>query len=247
MKSLSLLRVIINYQAIISIWRDFNTLAVNSNGDNCIMIENGICMPHSYNKRHMPSMPISIEVAISILTLTEVDDKLATVEFLGYVLLVWQDPRLLKISNNITDRTSMLDNNWILLSEEWTNKIWQPDLFITGMKDLKHTKWKSNNGNAWSVSLISIFLRPLSCIILSKIKNPSQRIKCLTMFFFIKVLIKILRSTMGTKHYWRWYIGVKLTPTIASQILLWNAVLELSFGCSGMAEFCVRHKNEITI
>ena len=148
MKSLSLLRVIVNYQAIFSIWSDFDTLAMNNNGDNCIMIENGICMPHNYNKRQMPSMPIPIEVAISILTLTEVDDQLATVEFLGYIMLVWQDPRLLKIGGNFTDRTSLVENNWILLNEEWSNKIWQPDIFIIGMKDLKLTKWKSNNGNA---------------------------------------------------------------------------------------------------
>ena len=148
MKINSLLRVVINYLAIVSIWSYFDTLAMNSNGDNCKMFENGICMPHNYNKRQMPSMPISIDVAISILTLTEVDDKLATVEFLGYIMLAWQDPRLLKIGGNLTDRTSLVENNWILLNEEWSNKIWQPDIFIIGMKTLKLTKWKSNNGNA---------------------------------------------------------------------------------------------------
>ena len=149
MKSNSLLRVIINYQAIINIWSDCDALAVNSNGDNCILIENGICMPHNYNKHQIPSMPISIDVTISILTLTEVEDKLATVEFLSNILLAWQDPWLLKINDNITDRSSLLDSDWILLSEQWSNEIWQPDIFIAGIKDLKLIKWY-NNGNVVS-------------------------------------------------------------------------------------------------
>ena len=93
-------------------------------------------------------MPITIEVSISILTLTEIDDKLATVEFLSYVILAWQDPRLMKVSDdNIIDQVTMLDNSWVLLSEEWANEIWQPDLYITNLKELKLAKFKSNTGN----------------------------------------------------------------------------------------------------
>ena len=153
MRRNSLLRIIISYQAVISICSDFDALAVNINGNraNCILIENGICMPYDYNKQQMPSMPISIEVTITILTLTEVDDKLGTVEFLGDIMLAWQDPRLCKISGRITDQT-LLDNGWIELSEQWLNNIWQPDIFISGMKDLKLTKWKSNNSNALNIN-----------------------------------------------------------------------------------------------
>ena len=105
-------------------------------------------MPNSYNKQKIPSMPITIEVSISILTLTEIDDKLATVEFLSYVILAWQDPRLMKVSDdNIIDQVTMLDNSWVLLSEEWANEIWQPDLYITNLKKLKLAKFKSNTGN----------------------------------------------------------------------------------------------------
>ena len=148
MKTPIFLTAIISQIAIISILQDVTALEVNNYAENCKKFQNGICMPNSYNKQKIPSMPITIEVSISILTLTEIDDKLATVEFLSYVILAWQDPRLMKVSDdNIIDQVTMLDNSWVLLSEEWANEIWQPDLYITNLKKLKLAKFKSNTGN----------------------------------------------------------------------------------------------------
>ena len=148
MKTPIFLTAIISQIAIISILQDVTALEVNNYAENCKKFQNGICMPNSYNKQKIPSMPITIEVSISILTLTEIDDKLATVEFLSYVILAWQDPRLMKVSDdNIIDQVTMLDNSWVLLSEEWANEIWQPDLYITNLKELTLAKFKSNTGN----------------------------------------------------------------------------------------------------
>ena len=157
----SMLKATVSCHAIISTLLKINALEVSNEVEKCMKIENGICMPNDYDKRQLPSMPITIKVSITILTLTEIDDKLATVEFLSYVILEWQDPRLLKIfGQNIIDRTTLLDNNIITLSAEWANDIWQPDLFITGLKDLKQAKYKSNTGKDEGLNFI---LSPKSC------------------------------------------------------------------------------------
>ena len=95
----SILKKTVSCHAIISTLLTINAFEVTNDVKNCMKIENGICMPNNYNKQQMPSMPITIKVSISILTLTEIDDKLATVEFLSYIILVWQDPRLLRIND----------------------------------------------------------------------------------------------------------------------------------------------------
>ena len=141
----SILKKTVSCHAIISTLLTINAFEVTNDVKNCMKIENGICMPYNYNKRQMPSMPITIKVSISILTLTEIDDKLATVEFLSYVILVWQDPRLLRINDGIIDRTTLLDNDLITLGEEWANELWQPDLFVAGLKDLKQAKYRNIN------------------------------------------------------------------------------------------------------
>ena len=157
MKSQILLKAIVSWQVIFSILHDVTTFEVSNNAENCKKLQNGICMLHSYDKQQIPSMPITIKVSISILTLTEIDDKLATVEFLSYVILTWQDPRLLKISDdNIIDQVTLLDNNWVLLGEEWANKIWQPDLYITGLKELKLAKFKSSAGMKVFYSILKV-------------------------------------------------------------------------------------------
>ena len=152
-----MLKATVSCHAIISTLLKINALEVSNEVEKCMKIENGICMANDYDKRQMPSMPITIKVSITILTLTEIDDKLATVEFLSYVFLERQDPRLLKIcGENIIDRTTLLDNNMITLSAEWANEIWQPDLFITGLKDLKQAKYKSNTGKDERLDFTSI-------------------------------------------------------------------------------------------
>ena len=134
---------------IIGVLQVANAQEGNNIAIECIKIQNGICMPKGYNKQQIPSMPITVKVMINIITLTEIDDKLATVDILTYIKLAWKDPGLLKLPDTvsgITDCISLLGSKWILLSKDWLEKIWQPDVFIYGMKGVELPKWTTGTG-----------------------------------------------------------------------------------------------------
>ena len=94
----------------------------------------------------------------------------------------------------------MLDNSWVLLGEEWANEIWQPDLYITNLKELKLAKFKSNTGNY----ILNFILKVLqSFSLLDKLEFDYN-----------------FCSTMGAQHNWKHPSEGQLASTNENQILL---------------------------
>ena len=99
----------------------------------------GNCLPGNYNKHKLPLRPIIIDTKIKIKQLTEILDKQGTVELLAVFDMTWND-------NQIVIEPGLSDPEWHY--EEWHEKIWQPDLYFYGMKDIdvhgfQHLKYMS--------------------------------------------------------------------------------------------------------
>ena len=111
----------------------FTKMLMTSLPNDCKIRSNGVCLPLGYDKHQIPSIPITIHVSIDVLSITNVDDRLAVVDLLAYLSLKWEDSRLLRgYDHEIADTTG--DPEWILLNKEWLKELWFPDLFIYGMK-----------------------------------------------------------------------------------------------------------------
>ena len=85
-----------------------------------------------------PSAPMDVQVSIKLDEITKVDDVLDTVHMVAYINVGWADNRLAKSGNKnetIEDNGSIEKVDFV--SQEWQDKLWLPDLGISGLQDLK--------------------------------------------------------------------------------------------------------------
>ena len=96
----------------------------STEGNNTVCSTTGICVPKNYNKRTFPSVPVGIDVSIHVTQVTNVDDNLGTVDFMGYFDFKW-------IDNRVTLRKSDP-----VLHKEHYDMLWFPDIYLFEMKDI---------------------------------------------------------------------------------------------------------------
>ena len=104
--------------------------------DSCVHVTRGICLPHGYDKSQSPKLPISIKTELEVTKITDINDRLSTIQILMYLTIDWVDDRITYTQTNFSDTS----NNWgkeIQLDSYWTQHLWFPDLFVYRMKHLK--------------------------------------------------------------------------------------------------------------
>ena len=108
----------------------------------CIIRSAQFCLPCNYDMDQKPQDTktkgaIMVKVKFMVEQITEVNDKKFTVDILTYMSLYWQDPKLVFIGRNSSSLQTPED---IPLSYAWSDKLWQPDVFVEKMKGVRLTK-----------------------------------------------------------------------------------------------------------
>ena len=62
--------------------------------DNFTCFDDRICLSENYDINKIPSKPINIDVTISIVQITEIDDVKATVDVKAWITYEWEDIRV---------------------------------------------------------------------------------------------------------------------------------------------------------
>ena len=82
----------------------------------------------------IPSKPISIDVDIQPVQITEVDDVRNTITFTTWIGLAWKDNRL------STKQTQLYQE----IDEKWNDYVWSPEIWILGLGDIKVFETRKN-------------------------------------------------------------------------------------------------------
>ena len=82
---------------------------------------------------------MDVQVSIKLDEITKVDDVLDTVHMVAYINVGWADNRLIKSGKNETTESQYSGSMEVVdfVSREWQDKLWLPDLCISGLRDLK--------------------------------------------------------------------------------------------------------------
>ena len=91
------------------------------------------CLPKDYNKATLPpagpkGYPLEIKLNYHVTQVTKVDDKEYQLHLLLYLMVIWNESRLLYLGNSTEYPPSMVP-----LSFEWMEKLWIPDIFVYNM------------------------------------------------------------------------------------------------------------------
>ena len=112
----------------------------------CIIRSAEFCLPCNYDMDQKPKDTktqgaIIVKVKFMVEQITQVNDKKFTLDILTYMSLYWEDPKLLFIGKNSSSLRTPED---IPLSYAWSDKLWQPDVFVEKMKDLTVIIYSNN-------------------------------------------------------------------------------------------------------
>ena len=129
----------------------FTTLIGEKTDTECT--KNGVCLPRGYERREMPTISLHVNVEITWLQVTEVDDLLSTVDILVYLSFFWEDKRITLLNHTEPQRSGHLGDgsgvrhgeDWYLLYDEWYEKLWLPDVYIYGLKKVKFQEYRDPN------------------------------------------------------------------------------------------------------
>ena len=110
----------------------------------CAFETEGLCLPIDYSRMNRPSVPVSVNANIRIGQISEVNDNSDTVDFLAWVTLFWNDNRLIMKDKTVWRE---LEDFWFEheFSHEWHDRLWLPDLYIVGLKDMKINRFPHQN------------------------------------------------------------------------------------------------------
>ena len=109
--------------------------SIHQNGtDNCIVFSGNDCLGKHKELMEIPSKPISIDVDIQPVQITEVDDVRNTITFTTWIGLAWKDNRL------STKQTQLYQE----IDEKWNDYIWSPEIWILGLGDIKVFETRKN-------------------------------------------------------------------------------------------------------
>ena len=128
-------------------------------GNDTMCSTTGICVPKNYNKRTFPSVPVGIDVSIHVTQVTNVDDNLGTVDFMGYFDFKW-------IDNRVTLRKSDP-----VLHEEHYNRLWFPDIYLFEMKDIDMPNFKTPHMSNYIGKYLTYLFNQLKLNIHDSLKN----------------------------------------------------------------------------
>ena len=106
----------------------------------CSVLSNGICLPHSYNKLKEPQDFLEVKVKVQVEQISEIDDYLATADLFAWLTLSWPENRLM-IANQSDQLPSGDHPDYFHLEEEWLYRLWLPDIYIMSLKELRRSKF----------------------------------------------------------------------------------------------------------
>ena len=93
--------------------------------NNCIVFSGNDCLRKHKELMEIPSKPMSIDVDIQPVQITEVDDVRNTITFTTCIGLAWKE-----IACWQTQLYQEID-------EKWNDYIWSPEIWILGLGDIK--------------------------------------------------------------------------------------------------------------
>ena len=132
----------------------------SSEGNNTVCTTTGICVTKNYNKRTFPSVPVGIDVSIHITQVTDVDDNLGTVDFIGYFDFKWID-----------NRVTLRKGGFSILHEEHYDKLWFPDIYFFEMKDIDMPNFKKPHMSNYIGKNLTYLFNQLELNIRHSLKN----------------------------------------------------------------------------
>ena len=102
-----------------------------------------------YNKFEDPQDLMLVNISLKIQQISKVDDFYSTVDFVAFLTLTWEDSRLIiakdkSDSANDNDTLSNQINGTVYdefgsfdLPQDWIEKLWIPDFYLVGLKEIK--------------------------------------------------------------------------------------------------------------
>lgn len=102
------------------------------------LLANSVCIPQTYLKGQVPTIPTIVASRIEITNIRDVNDKKMRISLEMYLETLWIDNRL---------ETSLLDNEILVLNNNLINLIWKPDLWIQNLFHFRiHTMLEPTGG-----------------------------------------------------------------------------------------------------
>ena len=101
-------------------------------------LADSICIPKNYLKGQVPKIPTVVASRLEISAIRDVDDKKMLITFEVYLEMLWIDNGL---------KTSLLNNEFVVLNNNLINMIWKPDLWIRNLFSFRvHTILEPTGG-----------------------------------------------------------------------------------------------------
>ena len=115
---------------------EISETTIGQNASNkCMVFAGSACLSREEDLLKIPSNPITINVDIQLVQITEVDNIHNTITLTAWIGCIWQDHRL----------TSTQDGLYQLLDKKWRDAIWYPEMWIWGLADFKVFKTRKND------------------------------------------------------------------------------------------------------
>ena len=94
------------------------------------------CLPKGYDRIQLPptpnSEPLDVEIEFDIVQFTAVDDRNFRVDFVTYMSMLWEEPRIVYTGNSSVPKT-------VSLGLDMAQHIWLPDIYIYNLKSVTMT------------------------------------------------------------------------------------------------------------